>query len=62
MGVAVDRRRGALFAAAACVLGKLAPLDLAVTQPTSFDVDGSGRVVVTTATGSLLRLALAPSA
>ena len=42
--------------------GKVVPLNLAVPQPTSFGVDGSGRVFVTTATGSLFRLALAPSA
>jgi len=34
------------------------PLGVAVTQPTSFGTDGSGRVYVTTATGSLYRLDL----
>jgi hypothetical protein len=36
--------------------GKVVPLDLPVQQPTSFGVDASGRVYVTTATGSLYRL------
>ncbi len=42
--------------------GKVVPLNLPVQQPTSFASDGSGRVYVTTATGSLFRLTLAPSA
>jgi glucose/arabinose dehydrogenase len=42
--------------------GKVVPLNLAVQQPTSFAPDASGRIYVTTATGSLFRLALAPSA
>jgi len=42
--------------------GKVVPLDLAVPQPTSFATDGAGRVYVTTAAGSLFRLALATSA
>jgi glucose/arabinose dehydrogenase len=42
--------------------GKVVPLGLTVAQPTSFGVDGSGRIYVTTTTGSLFRLALAPSA
>ena len=35
---------------------------LTVPQPTSFGTDGSGRVYVTTATGGLYRLGLAPAA
>jgi glucose/arabinose dehydrogenase len=42
--------------------GKVVPLDLAVPQPTSFGTDGSGRVYVTTATGGLYRLDVAPAA
>ncbi len=41
--------------------GQVVPLNLAVTQPTSFGVDGSGRVFVTTATGSVLRLDIVPT-
>jgi glucose/arabinose dehydrogenase len=43
--------------------GAEVPLGLApVEQPTSFGVDGAGRVYVTTARGSLYRLDVAPSA
>jgi len=54
---------GALYALSG-VAGRAAesPLGLAVTEPTSFGVDGAGRVYVTTGTGSLYRLDLSTAA
>jgi hypothetical protein len=36
--------------------GNVVPLNVRAEQPTSFGLDGTGRVYVTTATGTLLRL------
>jgi hypothetical protein len=50
-----------LYALTSGARAAVVPLGLGVAQPTSFGVDGLGRIYVTTAAGSLYRLDLGPA-